>query len=217
MTSITVIMVVHNEAHRVRAALENVRPYVTEIILVDQMSDDGTLEQAGDLPDVVIYETFKGEAEPDRKLAAARARGDWILVQDADELWTDDFLQQLDTLTARPDVDAYRILRRTQVEGYPAFDEHMMRFHRRGKAEYPEHIHCSPRPLGPTYDLDFVCMLHRKSQAEQIADEVSYEATLDVRYADDPAYKDMKRLNFVTHPERGFWQVRRIVAEAVQP
>lgn len=215
--TISVCMIVRNEAHRIVDALENVRPWVDEIVMIDQASEDNTVELAKPYVDVIMHETAKGEAETDRPKAAEASHGDWILIQDADEIWTPRFFDELPLLVARPDMDCYRILRRTQVVGYPAFDEHHMRLHRRGKAEYPLHLHTAPRPLGPTQELDFVCMYHLKTVEEQRLDEEGYEAKIDAEYQGDFAYENMKRLNFVTHPERGFWQVRRAVAEAVQP
>ena len=63
--------------------------YVDEIVVVDQMSTDGTPEIAERLADVFIRDVRHGHAEPSRELAASRSSGDWILILDADERMSD--------------------------------------------------------------------------------------------------------------------------------
>lgn len=214
MTTISMCMVVHNEAQRIREALLNVRPWVDEIVLVDQASDDDTVAQAQDLTDVILHETHKGYCEPDRRVAAAAASGDWILIQDADETFSERFLHDLRIITAPSGVDCFRLLRRTQVQDQPAFNEYMLRLHRRGKALYLDHIHTDPVALGVVADIPpYVCIWHRKSVDEQTLDEARTETILDAHYVNDPAYQAMKRLNYLTHPERGFWQTLTEVSE----
>src|SRR5579872_6471545 len=98
MATISLNVIVFNEEDRLEACLLDAREHVDEIVVVDQMSTDGTPEIAERLADVYIRDIQHGHAEPSRELAAARSTGDWILILDADEKMSDLLKSELRTL-----------------------------------------------------------------------------------------------------------------------
>lgn len=81
---ISLCMIVRNEASRLGPCLERARPHVGQMVVVDTGSDDGTPELAADLGAEVVHALFVDFAQA-RNVSLERARGDWVLVLDADE------------------------------------------------------------------------------------------------------------------------------------
>ncbi len=107
---ITLCMVVRNEAARLEGCLERLRPYVSQIIIVDTGSTDATLEIAYRLGAEVFIEPFVDFAQA-RNTALRLARGDWIMVMDPDEEIEDEDLKCLASLISTSDVVGYRFPR----------------------------------------------------------------------------------------------------------
>ena len=91
LTRISLNVVVYNEEARLEECLTDARPFVDEIVVVDQMSTDATPEIAQRLADVYVRDIHHGHAEPSRELAASRSSGDWLVILDADETMSDVF------------------------------------------------------------------------------------------------------------------------------
>ena len=89
LSSISLNVVVFNEEARLEECLSDARDHVDEIVVVDQMSTDGTPAIAQRLADVYVRDVHHGHAEPSRELATARSSGDWFLILDADERMSD--------------------------------------------------------------------------------------------------------------------------------
>jgi hypothetical protein len=114
---ITLAMLVRNEADRyLRDALAHAARYVDDAVILDDASDDATVEVCRetlrDLP-VIIQSNrahgFSNESNLRRQLWNLVVQGepDWILCLDADEILEDRAFRELRRLTGRPDVDAY--------------------------------------------------------------------------------------------------------------
>lgn len=85
MNTISLTMIVKNEASHLAACLTSVKEKVDEIIIVDTGSTDGTLELARAYADQVYSYTWEGDFSAARNFAITKATGDWILSLDADE------------------------------------------------------------------------------------------------------------------------------------
>jgi len=84
MATLSVVMIVRNEAANLRACLDSAR-WADEIVIVDGGSDDDTVAIANEYTDKVFIERdWKGYGIQ-RQRAQARASGDWIFMLDADE------------------------------------------------------------------------------------------------------------------------------------
>lgn len=87
--SISVCILVRNEAELLGRCLESIHGHVDEIIVVDNGSTDHTQQVAKQYNSIIVY-------EPDTKLDGGRnkyigiAKNSWILVLDADELITEE-------------------------------------------------------------------------------------------------------------------------------
>ena len=54
--TLSLVMIVRNEERRIREAIQDMRQYATEIVVVDQSSDDRTASIAGELADTVKHQ-----------------------------------------------------------------------------------------------------------------------------------------------------------------
>jgi tetratricopeptide (TPR) repeat protein len=104
-------MIARNEAHVIAQAFESVKPIVSEMIVIDTGSDDGTQEVVRSLGGTVIQETWRDDFASARNLSLQAATGDWILVLDADEAIAAGQLRLIIELTTRPPT-AYSFIQR---------------------------------------------------------------------------------------------------------
>jgi len=82
---ISVLIHTFNEERNIRNCLETVK-WADEIIIVDMYSDDKTVEIAMEYTDKVYFFERVGYADPARQYALEKAKNEWVLVVDADEI-----------------------------------------------------------------------------------------------------------------------------------
>jgi glycosyltransferase involved in cell wall biosynthesis len=82
-------MIVKDEEASIRKALESVKDFVDEIIIVDTGSKDKTLEIAKEYTDKIYHHDWKDNFSEARNYALSLCQGDYILRLDADEILPD--------------------------------------------------------------------------------------------------------------------------------
>ena len=85
MTSISLCMIVRNEAPRLQRAIDSARPHVDQIVIVDTGSNDGTVDIARDNRATVAHIPFKDFSHA-RNYSISLSRCEYIFVLDADEV-----------------------------------------------------------------------------------------------------------------------------------
>jgi len=98
---------VRNETERLATCLESALPLVDEIIIVDTGSTDSTLAIAAHYTERIFFYPWQGDFAAARNFALEQARGEWILVLDADEYLEPSSANLLTQLTANRQVAAY--------------------------------------------------------------------------------------------------------------
>jgi len=83
--TVTLTMIVKNEAANLGDCLDSVSGQVDEIVIVDTGSTDNTLEIAEAYTDKIYSYPWEGDFSAARNYAIAKAGGTWILSLDADE------------------------------------------------------------------------------------------------------------------------------------
>ena len=81
----SVCMIVKDEEEMLPAALESIRPVAHEIIVVDTGSTDRTVAIAEAYGARVYHHAWEDDFSKARNQSLAYARGDWVLILDADE------------------------------------------------------------------------------------------------------------------------------------
>jgi glycosyltransferase involved in cell wall biosynthesis len=111
MIHVSVTIISKNEAQNITECLRSVE-WASEIVVVDQFSEDETVEIAQRFGAKVFQETWHGFAEQ-KNLAIDKAIGPWILSLDADERVTPALRQEIeDTLRRENKYSGYYISRK---------------------------------------------------------------------------------------------------------
>lgn len=97
--SLSLCMIVKDEAHHLDTCLESVATIVDELIVVDTGSTDTTVEIAQARGATVHTFTWVNDFAAARNAALALASRDWILVLDADEVLVPEFRPIIQTLS----------------------------------------------------------------------------------------------------------------------
>lgn len=107
--TISLAMIVKNEASRLGSCLESVKALVDEIIIVDTGSTDSTLQVARQYTNKVYLYEWQGDFSAARNFAIAQATGDWLLSLDADETLLCDAGQLKDLVSEDKNIEAYML------------------------------------------------------------------------------------------------------------
>jgi glycosyltransferase involved in cell wall biosynthesis len=108
---LSLCMIVKNEEKVLKRCLDSVHGIVDEIIIVDTGSTDSTKEIALKYVDRVYEFEWTNSFADARNYAQKKAKGEWILVLDADEYVDRESLQKLLTIlkNSKEDVDGYDV------------------------------------------------------------------------------------------------------------
>ena len=113
MAKISACIISYNEEKKIEGCLKSLEGVVDEIIIVDSLSTDRTLEIAQKYTDQIFDQKFLGHIEQ-KNLAITKASHDWILSLDCDEQLTDELKESiLKVKNNLEDADAYKVARRT--------------------------------------------------------------------------------------------------------
>lgn len=117
MPTLSVVLIVRNEAENLAACLDTVR-WADEIVVMDSGSDDATLEIAQRYTDKVYVESDWQGYGVQRQRAQAKASGDWVFMLDADERVTDELHSSIRAAVAKDERDVvYAVPRLSWVFG----------------------------------------------------------------------------------------------------
>ena len=117
MPPVSVTIVACNEADRIGNAIESVR-WADEVLVLDSGSVDGTQDVARQLGARVIETDWPGYREQKHR-AVERARNDWVLSLDADEVVPAALSQEIQAVLVAPEAVAFEIARLGHWMGAP--------------------------------------------------------------------------------------------------
>lgn len=179
---ISVIINTLNEGKNIATALDSVKDFADEIIVVDMHSDDNTREIAKKYGAKVYKHERTGYVEPARNYAISKAKEDWILILDADEEIPKSLGNKLKALAEDDKYDYYAIPRKNIVFGkwlqhsrwWPDYN---IRFFKKGKITWDSTIHSVPMTNGKGYDLpvseDMAIVHHHYESIEQYIERLN--------------------------------------------
>jgi len=110
---ISACIISYNEEKKIEDCLKSIEGVVDEIIIIDSLSTDNTLEIAAKYTDKITQQAFLGHVEQ-KNLAVSKAQYDWILSLDCDERLSPRLRQSILEIKDKLDqYDAYEMTRKT--------------------------------------------------------------------------------------------------------
>jgi glycosyltransferase involved in cell wall biosynthesis len=186
MNNISVIILTYNEELNLHFALESVKDFASEIIILDSYSTDKTIEIAENHKAKVFFRKFDNYSSQRKySLNKLPISNDWIFILDADEYLTDELKNEIALSLQNKNLihDAYFIKRRFIWKGqwlkrcfYPTY---ILRFGKKGlidcdSREINEHLICKTKNIGHLKN-DFIDY-NRKGLSEWIKKHNDYSS-----------------------------------------
>lgn len=155
---LSVVINTWNEEQNLPRAISSVKKIAGEIVVVDCESTDKTVAIARRLGAKVFHHKNSGIVEPVRNFAISKARGDWILLLDADEELPDQLVDKIPELIADSEIEYYRLPRKNLIFGKWITSEHWWpdysyRLFRKGAVTWDDAIHSIPFTRGQGCDI----------------------------------------------------------------
>lgn len=152
-SQISVVINTLNEEKNIQRAIDSIKGFADEIVVVDMESSDKTVEIAKKLGARTFSHKKTGYVEPARNFAIEKTTRDWIFILDADEEATPGLIKKLKEITKSPKADYYRIPRKNIIFGkwikhsrwWPDMN---IRFFKKGFVSWNEVIHMVPMTQG---------------------------------------------------------------------
>mgnify|MGYP001606230647 CR=1 FL=1 len=118
MIELSVVILTKNEERNIKDCLESVAGWADEILIIDDMSTDNTLEIAKRYTDRAITKKMDIEGRH-RNFAYSQAKNLWVLSLDADERVTEDLKKEIEK-TINPDTkyNGFTVPRRNFIGNY---------------------------------------------------------------------------------------------------
>ena len=140
MTPISGTIITYNEEDHIEACIASLRRVCAEVVVVDSLSTDRTVELAEAAGARVVAQAYAGEG-PQRNRTEREAAHDWILALDADERLDDELVSSIGALGLDDASQAFAFNRKSYVGAHwirgPGFyPDHVTRLYNRTRAAY---------------------------------------------------------------------------------
>ncbi len=114
MNKISGIIITLNEEKYIENCIKSLKKVCDEVIVVDSLSTDKTVEIAKENGATVIEQEYLGDG-PQKAFAVTLAKNDWILSIDADEFPDEDFINYMAEISLADPNTAYSFMRKNYV------------------------------------------------------------------------------------------------------
>lgn len=140
---ISVVVITLNEEENIERCLGSLA-FADEIVVVDSFSTDRTVELARKFTDKVEQREFTGYSDQ-KSYAMSLAKGDWVLIVDADEVVTGDLAKEIVSAVKSGDCDGYKMPRISYFLGRPMrqcgwYPDYQLRLARKERARFAERL-----------------------------------------------------------------------------
>ena len=156
--TLSVIILTKNEEARIGRCLQSVR-WADEILVVDGLSTDRTVEICRQFGARVISHAFEGSFAQERNIGLEHARSDWVLQLDADDVVTPEFRDAVtQALAMPPSHAALKFRRKSYLLGrfmqHGGWHHYLPNLVRRDAVRYEGLVHERPVVQGTIGRLD---------------------------------------------------------------
>ena len=133
-------VITYNEEDHIAAVIESLRHVCDEVVVVDSMSTDRTVEIARSLDAKVVLQEYLGEGKQ-RNVTEELASNDWILALDADERLDDEMVRTIKALKLDDARTGYEFNRKSYcgdhwIKGQGFYPDFLVRLYNKREAGY---------------------------------------------------------------------------------
>jgi len=169
---LSVVITTWNEAENLPRAVKSARLIADEIVVVDTQSTDNTVAIASKLGCKVYHHKNTGIVEPVRNFSISKAKGEWILLLDADEVIPQELAVQITKTIKANTADYFRLPRKNIIFGKHITSDHwwpdyVYRLFRKGFVVWSDAIHSIPVTRGRGGDFPAIpdqALIHHNYQ-----------------------------------------------------
>lgn len=190
MIRISAVINTLNEEKKIGRCLASLKGFANEIIIVDMMSTDSTVEIAKKYGAKVFKHKRLSFVEPARNFAISKAKYDWVIILDPDEELKEGLKTFLKQEVKKPQADYYRIPRKNIIfnkwmkhSGW--WPDYNIRFFKKGSVSWNEVIHSVPMTTGKGLDLpenqDLAIKHRHYSSVEEYITRMNRYTTIQAR------------------------------------
>ena len=142
MEKISGVVITLNEENNVEDCIKSLQNVCDEVLVIDSLSKDNTVEIAKQNGAIVIEQEYLGDG-PQKAFGVPKAKNDWILCIDADERLDADSLKMIPTLDYTNPKKAYAFKRKNYVGNHWVkaagfYPDYVTRLYNRNEAGYLE-------------------------------------------------------------------------------
>lgn len=157
---LSAVIVAWNEEVRIAKCINSLKNLCDEVIVVvDEATTDSTQEVAKKHKAIVYTHPHTGIVEPMRNFALSKAKGDWILLLDADESIQPELASKIREIVGEKDIDFVKIPRKNiifnkWIKSTHWWPDYVYRLFKKGSVVWSEDIHSIPKTAGNGLELE---------------------------------------------------------------
>jgi ADP-heptose:LPS heptosyltransferase len=143
--TISAVVLSKNSEKKIAKCLESLKGWADEIILVDGQSTDSTVRIAQSYGAVIVSHPFLGSFAAERNSGTDKAKSEWVLQLDSDEIVSEDFKKKCDQILPAAKFAAFKFRRKNvflehefKHGGWYHWSQHLFK---RGRAHYEGRVH----------------------------------------------------------------------------
>ncbi|MDI6642078.1 MAG: glycosyltransferase family 2 protein [Elusimicrobiota bacterium] len=148
MSKLSVVIATKNEERNIENCLESVK-WADEIVIVDDFSQDNTVEICKKYTDKIFLNDSKGSFHKNKNLGIEKATGEWILSLDADEIVPNELAEEI-KIAIQTQKLGYYLNRKNYflnkwIRGCGWYPDYIIRLFKKGTTNWPLNIHQIPK------------------------------------------------------------------------
>jgi ADP-heptose:LPS heptosyltransferase len=143
--TISAVVLSKNSEKKIGKCLESLKGWADEIILVDGQSTDNTVDIAKGFGAVIVSHPFLGSFAAERNSGTEKAKSDWVLQLDSDEIVSEEFKKKCAEILPGTKYAAFKFRRKNvflghefRYGGWYHWSQHLFKG---GKARYEGRVH----------------------------------------------------------------------------
>lgn len=195
---LSAVIIAWNEEENLARVLSSIKKLAQEIVLVvDKSTTDKTAEIGKSFGCKVFFHPHTGYVEPMRNFAISKAKGDWILLLDADEEIPDALGEKIKKCIANDKIDYYRIPRKNIIFGKWIKSSHwwpdyVYRLFKKDSLTWDDTIHSLPFTKGDGADIEVTESLaiihHNYNSIEEYLEQINRYTNYQLEFLQSKGY-----------------------------